>query len=78
MYSIEKGSEPWKHIEVGKKYSKFGFRCVLKSPDGKFKWDVIARSSKDGRPTIELFPRFPAKAIKIRYGPLKARDIAAK
>lgn len=69
LESIEKGSDPWKHAAYNKKCSEFGFIYTMKSPCGKFIWDVVARDSSDGRPTIELNATFFSKEIiKIRFG----------
>ena len=69
LESIEKGSDPRKHAAYNKKCSEFGFIHTMKSPCGKFIWDVVARDSADGRPTIELMAQFfPKEIIKIRFG----------
>lgn len=62
--SIGKGKEPWKDKKFG-----FEFRGELKSPDGLFKWDIIASNSGDKTPTLQLLlDYFRPKTITIWYG----------
>lgn len=66
LRSIAKGNKPWEH-------ERFGFKGCIKSRNGEFPWTILARKSKYGKPTLELYRSVPlgkrnfTTRIKIRF-----------